>query len=326
MSFPIHRPRRLRQSEAIRRLVRESTLTPSDFICPLFVTSRPDFQQPLGALPGVDLLSGAPLVKEAQMLRELGVPAVLLFAVLEDGEKDAEASLAWSGDGPVQRAIRRLDEEVPGIVVIADLCLCEYLADGNCGLLRDGAIDNDRTLESLQRAALSLAAAGADVIAPSGMMDGVVGALRSALDAEGHHPVATMPYSAKFASALYGPFKTATRSAPAESRHATHQLDCANGRQAMEEIRLDVEEGADLIIVKPALGYLDVVAAARRRFDVPIAAYNVSGEYNMVHHAAAGDADALRRLMLETLVCIKRAGADMIITYFAAAAARALRA
>lgn len=325
MSVPIRRLRRLRQSEAIRRLVRESVLSVDDLICPLFVTGRPDVQEPLGALPSVQLLSGVPLVREVTMLRELGVPAVLLFAVLDDHDKDRAASLSWSVAGPVHQAVRQIKGAVPEIVVIADLCLCEYTVDGHCGFLKDGVIDNDLTLEGLQKAAVSLAASGADVIAPSGMMDGVVSALRSALDAAGFQRVSTMPYSAKFASGLYGPFKAATRSAPVESHHATHQLDVANSRQAMEEIRLDVDEGADVIIVKPALGYLDIVAEARRHFGVPIAAYNVSGEYNMILAAAGDDAASRERLMIEMLTCIKRAGADMIITYFAADAARALR-
>ena len=324
MSFPVQRLRRLRQTDSIRRLVRETALSADDFICPLFVTSRSEVRQPLGALPGVYLLSGAPLLSEVRMLRDLGIPAVLLFCVLEDDEKNQEASAASSSAGPMQQAIKLIKEHVPGIVVIADLCLCEYTADGHCGILKHGVIDNDLTLSRLQAAALSLAAAGADVIAPSGMMDGVVQALRSALDASGFQRVLTMAYSAKFASKLYGPFKDATRSSPSEGKHATHQLDVANSRQAMDEIRLDLEEGADMVIIKPALAYLDIVSKARQRFGVPIAAYNVSGEYNMIL-SAAGDDPALRRaLMLEMLTCIKRAGADMIITYFAVEAARVL--
>jgi porphobilinogen synthase len=324
MSFPQRRLRRLRQTGAIRELVRESSLSASDFVYPLFVTSRPNVHEPLGAIPDVSLLSGAPLESEARRLQQAGIPAVLLFAVLEDHEKDPAAALASSSDGPMQQAIARIRSAAPGLAVIADLCLCEYSSDGHCGVLHNGALDNDLTLARLQQAALSLAAAGAGIIAPSGMMDGIVRSLRQTLDSEGFHDVLTMPYSAKYASALYGPFKTATRSAPAESRHATHQLDPANRRQAMEEIRLDAEEGADIIIVKPAMAYLDVVAAARSEFNLPIAAYQVSGEYNMLHHAAGGNPDALNRLMLEMLLCIKRAGADMIITYFAPTAARLL--
>lgn len=325
MSFPTQRMRRLRQSVSIRRLVQESALRASDLICPLFVTDHANHDETLGSLAGVRLLSGAPLAREVRALDSLGIPAVLLFCVLEDGQKDAAGSLARSGAGPVQQAIGCIKDAVPHMVVIADLCLCEYTADGHCGLLKDGGIDNDTTLAALEQAAVSLAEAGADVIAPSGMMDGAVQALRGALDRAGLAKVLLMPYSAKFASALYGPFKTATRSAPAESHHATHQLDIPNARQAMEEVRLDIEEGADMIIVKPALGYLDIVASIRQRFGVPVAAYNVSGEYNMVQMLAGDDAGYRTRLMLETLGCIKRAGADMIITYFAGDAARALQ-
>jgi len=326
MSFPVHRLRRLRRTESIRRLVRETALSANDFICPLFVTGRSDVKQPLGALPGLHLLSGAPLAEEVRMLYGLGIPAVLLFCVLEDHEKDAAASLACSGAGPMQQAVRVIKQAAPEIVVIADLCLCEYTTDAHCGILKDGEIDNDLTLVRLQEAALSLASAGADVIAPSGMMDGAVQALRAALDGAGFQHVLVMSYSAKFASRLYGPFKSATRSAPSEGRHATHQLDVANARQSLEEIRLDLEEGADMIIVKPALAYLDIVAKARERFDVPIAAYNVSGEYNMILSVSGDDAESRGQMMMEMLTCIKRAGADMIISYFAADAARALAA
>lgn len=325
MSFPTQRMRRLRQNASIRRLVQESALRASDLICPLFVAHHADCDQPLGSLAGVRLLSGAPLAREVRALDSLGIPAVLLFCVLEDGQKDAAGSLACSSAGPVQQAIGCIKDAVPHMVVIADLCLCEYTTDGHCGFLKDGGIDNDTTLAALQKAAISLAEAGADAIAPSGMMDGVVQALRGALDAAGFLKVLMMPYSAKFASALYGPFKTATRSAPAESHHATHQLDIPNSRQALEEVRLDIEEGADMIIVKPALGYLDIVASIRQRFGIPVAAYNVSGEYNMVQALAGNDGSYRTRLMLEALGCIKRAGADMIITYFAPDAARALQ-
>jgi porphobilinogen synthase len=325
MSYPIHRLRRLRQTASVRRLVRETTLSAGNLICPLFVTGLRDARRPLEALPGVSLLSGAPLEGEVRALEDLGVAAVLLFSVLEDHEKDEQASLACSPEGPVQLAVQRIKQAAPGMVVIADLCLCEYTSDGHCGLLKGGHIDNDATLLRLQQAAVSLAAAGSDVIAPSGMMDGMVQAIRSALDGAGFQNVLTMPYSAKFASCLYGPFKTATRSAPSESKHATHQLDVANARQALEEIRMDIEEGADIVIVKPALGYLDIVAAARQRYGIPIAAYSVSGEYNMLLAAAGPNPDCRTRLIIEMLTCIRRSGADMIITYFAAEAARFLR-
>lgn len=325
MSFPVHRPRRLRRTEAIRRLVREVRLAADDFVLPLFVCAEENTRRPLAAIPGVDLLSGEPLLEEAHRIRDLGIPAVLLFAVVDERAKDDEASAAWSPEAPVQRAIRLLKAHVPQLVLIADLCLCEYTRQAHCGLLRQGEIDNAATLAALQKAAVSLAEAGADVVAPSGMMDGSVGALRSALDQAGFARVLTMPYSAKFASRLYGPFKQATQSAPAESLHATHQVDVASGRQALAKIALDVEEGADIVIVKPALGSLDILWQARRRFDVPLAAYHVSGEYNMVLAAARDDPPAAHALMMELLTVIKRAGADMIITYYAKEAAAALR-
>lgn len=303
----------------------EVRLAPDDFILPLFVASGEDVRRPLTAIPGVDLLSGRHLLEEAQAVRDLGIPAVLLFGVAEESAKDDEASLAWSSEGPVQRALNLLKRRVPELVLIADLCLCEYTRHAHCGLLRDGEIDNDLTLAALQKAALSLAQAGADVIAPSGMMDGSVQALRSALDRAGFARVATMPYSAKFASRLYGPFKQATQSAPAESLHATHQVDVADGRQALTKIAHDIEEGADMVIVKPALGFLDILWQARQRFDVPLAAYNVSGEFKMVLASAPEDPGAAHALMMELLTSIKRAGAGMIITYYAKQAAAALR-
>ncbi len=326
MAYPVHRLRRLRRAEGLRNLVRETRLCPEDLIAPLFVASGRDERRPLAALPGVDLLAGSRLVEETRGLVEAGVQAVLLFGVPEDSEKDEGATAAWDPDGCVQRAVRELKRALPGAVVITDLCLCEYTRHGHCGLLRDGEIDNDRTLEAVQKAALAQAEAGADIIAPSGMMDGAVQAIRAVLDRSGFPGVSIMPYSAKFASALYGPFKEATRSAPAESKHATHQVDVANARQALLEIEHDVAEGADIVIVKPALSSLDIIAEARRRFSVPVAAYNVSGEYNMIL-AAAGDSRSERtRLALEILTCIKRAGADLIITYFAREIAGVLRA
>ena len=317
MAFPVHRLRRLRRSQGIRRLVRETRLHVDDLIMPLFVAGEDDVRQPLEALPGVDLLSGRHLNEEARELAALGVPAVLLFGVPQESDKDDGATAAWDPRGCVPRAVRELKRAAPGLVVITDLCLCEYTRHGHCGLLRDGEIDNDLTLEAICRAAVAQAEAGADVVAPSGMMDGTVQAIRRALDGDGHAGVLTMPYSAKFASALYGPFKEATRSAPSESKHATHQVDVADARQALLEIGRDVEEGADIVIVKPALTSLDIIASARREFDVPIAAYNVSGEYNMILAAAEGDPLEKARLALETLTCIKRAGAGLIITYFA---------
>ena len=317
MAFPAHRPRRLRASENLRNLVRENRLSAHDFILPLFVDSQPDSDRPIAALPGCRVLSGEPLAAYARRIREHGVPAVLLFAIAGPGEKDLQASAASRSDGPVQRALDTLKAAAPELVAITDLCLCEYKSDGHCGVLADGRIDNDATLERIGEIAVSFAAAGADVIAPSGLMDGMVAAIRGALDREGYAETATMPYSAKFASALYGPFKAGTDSNPEVGLHATHQMDVANGREAQREIALDLEEGADMIIIKPALTCLDVIREARNRFNVPIAAYHVSGESAMIRAAGAAGAVDAGRMTLEALLSIKRAGADMIITYSA---------
>lgn len=324
MTYPVTRLRRLKRTEGIRRMVRETRVSADDLIYPLFVTGGENFRQPLDAIEGASLLAGAPLVEEAKAVRDLGIPAVLLFAVLEESEKDENAACGYDPGGAVPQAVRRIKHEVPDLVVITDLCLCEYTSHGHCGILVGGEIHNERTLECLCRMALAHARAGVDMVAPSGVMDGVVRALRSALDGEGLQNVATMPYSAKFASALYGPFKAATRSAPRESKHATHQVDVANRRAALHKIRQDIEEGADAVIVKPALTSLDIIAQARAEFPVPIAAYNVSGEHRMLGSLGAGDPAARMRLALEALTCIKRAGADMIITYFAKEVAASL--
>jgi porphobilinogen synthase len=317
MSFPVHRPRRLRASERMRDLVRETRLSPHDFILPLFVSSEPDSDRPIPALPGCRKLSGEPLARFAGQVRDHGVPAVLLFAIAGADERDLTASAASREDGPVQRALAVLKDVAPELVAITDLCLCEYKSDGHCGVLRGGRIDNDATLERIGDIAASFARAGADVIAPSGMMDGMVAAIRGALDREGLAETAVMPYSAKFASELYGPFKAGTDSNPEVGLHSTHQMDVANGREALREIALDLEEGADMIIVKPALTCLDVIREARNHFNVPIAAYHVSGETAMIRAAAqAGSVDAAR-MTREALLSIKRAGADMIITYSA---------
>ncbi len=323
MTFPTHRLRRLRRTESIRRLVRETHLSADNLVCPLFVGAESNLDQPLASLPGVRLLSGDPLGEEARRLQDAGVPAVLLFAVPHDGDKDDTASMASHPDGPAQQATRLIKRVAPDLTVFTDLCLCEYTRSGHCGLLRGSVIDNDLTLDRLRSAAISQAEAGADGIAPSAMMDGMVQTIRGGLDAAGHAQVLTVPYSAKFASRLYGPFKQATRSNPAESRHATHQIDVANGRQALAEIEQDVMEGADIVIIKPALSSLDIVAAARAEFEVPVAAFSVSGEYRMI--LATGESDTERQaLMMELLLSIKRAGADMIITYWAKEAARLL--
>ena len=317
MAFPTHRPRRLRTNAQMRDMVRETLLSPSDFILPLFVASEKDAERPITAMPGCSALSGKPLIKYAKKIRDHGVPAVLLFGIATPEEKDLTASIASGNDGPVQVALKQLKDAVPDLVLIADLCLCEYKSDGHCGILKDGQIDNDITLERIGAIAMAYVRSGADVIAPSGMMDGMVQVIRTALDADDFKNIATMSYSAKFASALYGPFKAGTDSSPEVGLHGTHQMDIANGREAMREIALDLDEGADMIIINPALPCLDVIRDAREKFSVPIAAYQVFGESSMIR--AAGnhgflDADTV---MMESLVCIKRAGADMIITYSA---------
>lgn len=318
------RLRRLRRTGGIRRMVRETKLSPDDFVLPLFVTGDREVSRPLPGIPEARVLSGRHLLDEVRQAAELGIPAVLLFGMPESSARDEEASAAYSPDGAIQRAVRAIREEIPEMVVITDLCLCEYTDHGHCGLLRNGEIDNDATLDCIGRVALSHAGAGADVIAPSGMMDGVVRTLRSALDSAGHQQVMTMPYSAKFASRFYAPFKTATNSVPGISLSDTHQLDIANGRQALTEIRQDVEEGADMVIVKPALTSLDIISQARQSFQVPITAYDVSGTYSLFYNAAGTDLEQRNCMMMEILTCIRRAGADLIISYYAKEAARYL--
>lgn len=320
MGFPLVRMRRLRERSSIRSMVVEASICPDDLVMPLFVTSERDSKVPLEQIPGIKALSGVPLAAEARRLASLGIPAVLLFGLPPADAKDASGSAAYDDNGPAQKAVKTIKDAAPELLVITDLCLCEFTDHGHCGLLKAGKIDNDMTLECISLAALSQARAGADVVAPSGMMDGSVAAIRGVLDANGFQDTLVMPYSAKYASGFYGPFKEATDSSPGESLHSTHQLDPGSFRQAMREIELDIEEGADVIIVKPALPSLDVIHAARREFTIPIAAYQVSGVYDMICRRYAGD--QLYRLMMEVLTCVKRAGADMIITYYAAEAAK----
>jgi porphobilinogen synthase len=321
MPFPQTRLRRLRATRALRGLVRETQLTPSDFVYPMFVAHGIDRREAIEAMPGVDRLSIAHAVGEAGEAAALGIPAVLLFGL--PAAKDEEGSGAWDDEGIVQLATRAIKEAHPDLIVIADLCLCEYTSHGHCGVVRsDGVIDNDATLELLARTATSQVRAGADIIAPSDMMDGRVGAIRAALDDEGHTDTPILAYSAKFASAFYGPFREAADSAPAFGDRRSYQMDPANGDEALREARLDVQEGADIVMVKPALPYLDVLARVRDRWQLPIAAYNVSGEYAMLKAAAANGWLDERRATLEALTSIKRAGADIIITYHAIEAAR----
>jgi porphobilinogen synthase len=323
-AFPVTRLRRLRRTPAVRSLVRETALDVGDLVYPLFVCPGEGVEEPLAGLPGIARRSVDRLCKEVEEAAALGVPAVLLFGIPE--RKDEVGSEAYDDDGIVQRALRELRGRVPELVLITDVCLCEYTTHGHCGLVRDGEVLNDLTLELLGRIAVSHAEAGADAVAPSDMMDGRVGAIRGALDGEGHEAVAIVAYSAKYASAFYGPFREVADSAPAFGDRKSYQMDPANAREALRECALDVDEGADVIMVKPALPYLDVLAAARARFDHPLAAYSVSGEYAMIKAAAARGWVDERQAALETLLAIKRAGADIVVTYFAKEVAGWLRA
>jgi len=323
MSFPETRPRRLRRTPALRRMVRETTLSPDNFIYPLFVCPGKGVRREVASLPGQFHFSADEVVREAEEVAKLGIPSVILFGLPE--KKDEAGSEAWHNEGVVQRALRAIKRAVPELVLAVDACFCEYTSHGHCGVVVDGEIDNDATLDNLGRAALSYARAGADLVAPSGMMDGFVGFLRDSLDEENFERVGLLAYSAKFASGYYGPFRTAVDSTPAFGDRAGYQMDPANVREAMRELALDVEEGADIVMVKPALAYLDVIAEARSEFDVPIAAYNVSGEYAMLKAAAEKGWIDYDRVMMETLLSIRRAGADIILTYHAKEAARLLR-
>jgi porphobilinogen synthase len=314
-TFPVTRLRRLRRTDALRSLVRETKLELGDLVYPLFVCPGEGVEEPLEGLPGIARRSVDLLCEEAAEAARLGVPGVLLFGIPE--EKDEAASGAYDDDGIVQQALRALTAQVPGLILVTDVCLCEYTSHGHCGVVREGEILNDLSLELLAKTALSHVEAGADVVAPSDMMDGRVGAIRSVLDAEGYEQIPIVAYSAKFASAFYGPFREVAESAPAFGDRRSYQMDPANVREALRECELDVAEGADMIMIKPALPYLDVIRGARERFDLPIAAYNVSGEYAMIKAAAASGWLDEQRAALETLTGIKRAGADIIFTYWA---------
>ncbi len=322
MNFPDYRPRRLRQNDNFRRMIRETTLSVDNLIYPLFVVPGTKVKKPIASMPGIFQLSVDHIVRETQRVKALGIPAVLLFGIPE--RKDEIASGAMAADGIVQRAIRGIKEKVPDILVITDVCLCEYTNHGHCGMLERGEVANDATLEVLAETAVSHAKAGADMVAPSAMMDGQIGALREGLDEAGFETVPIMAYSAKYASCFYGPFRDAAESAPAFGDRRAYQMDPANSDEAIREISLDVAEGADIIMVKPALAYLDIIRRAKEEFDLPLAAYNVSGEFAMIKAAAQmGWLDG-ERAMLESLIAIRRAGADMIITYFAPEAAQIL--
>jgi len=312
--------RRLRRSQALRDLVRETRLSPQQFVYPLFVTHGENVRREIESMPGQYQLSLDMLDAEAKELRALGIPAVLLFGL--PASKDDAGSEAYADDGIVQRAVRELKRAAPGLAVITDVCLCEYTSHGHCGVVVDGEVDNDQTLPLLARTAVSHARAGADIVAPSDMMDGRVAAIRAALDEAGFAHTPIMAYAAKQASAFYGPFRVAAESAPQFGDRRGYQMDPANAREAMREIEADIEEGADIVMVKPALPNLDLIARARERFDLPLAAYNVSGEYAMVKAAAAAGYLDERSVTLEVLTAIRRAGADVIITYHAKEAAR----
>jgi porphobilinogen synthase len=322
MAFPSHRMRRLRATEPLRNLVRETHLEPSQFVLPLFACPGEGVRREIGAMPGNYQLSIDELVKECAETESLGVGGVMLFGLPET--KDEWASEGYAEDGIVQRAVRAIKREVPRLLVITDVCNCEYTSHGHCGKVVDGDVDNDATLEWLAASAVSHARAGADMVAPSDMMDGRVAAIRKALDQNDFQKTPILSYAAKFASVFYGPFREAAESAPQFGDRRSYQMDPANGREAMREIELDIEEGADMIMVKPAMPYLDLIRQARDRFDVPVAAYQVSGEFSMIVAAARNGWLDHDRAMLESLTSIRRAGAGVILTYFAKAAARAL--
>ncbi|HPK54071.1 MAG TPA: porphobilinogen synthase [Smithellaceae bacterium] len=315
MQFPEYRPRRLRKNENFRRLVRETRVSVDGLIYPLFVVPGKNVKKPIQAMPGVSQMSVDNIVKETQIVRDLGIPAVLLFGI--PAHKDELASGAFAKNGIIQQAVARIKKEVPDILTVTDVCLCEYTSHGHCGMLDQDTVDNDSTLEVLAETAVSHARAGADMVAPSAMMDGQIAAIRESLDENDFDDIPIMAYAAKHASCFYGPFREAAESAPQFGDRKAYQMDPANGDEAMREITLDVAEGADIIMVKPALPYLDIICRARQEFDLPLAAYNVSGEYAMVKAAASLGWLDEERAMLESLTAIKRAGADIIITYWA---------
>jgi porphobilinogen synthase len=319
----LHRPRRLRTREGVRALVRETRLAPENLVLPLFACPGEGVRREVSSMPGVFNLSVDEIARESARAFDAGVPAIILFGLPES--KDETATGAYAERGIVQEAIRAVRRAVPEMVVIADTCLCEYTSHGHCGVVREGEVLNDESLELIARTAVSQAEAGADIVAPSAMMDGQVGAIRDGLDDAGFGGVAIMAYAVKYASAFYGPFREAADSAPAFGDRRAYQMDAANAREAMREAELDVMEGADFLMVKPATPYLDILRAVRERFDLPLAAYHVSGEYAMIKAAAGRGWIDEKRVMMETLTCIRRAGADVILTYYAVEAARELR-
>ena len=313
--FPNLRPRRLRKNENIRRLVRETRITLDDLIYPIFVRYGENIVEEVPSMPGVYRYSVDKVADAVKEVRDLGIPAVILFGIPE--HKDEVGSDTWSEEGIIQQALRKIKSEVPDIYVITDVCFCEYTSHGHCGVLHDHEVDNDLTLENLKKQVVSHAENGADMVAPSGMMDGMVKVIREALDEAGFKHIPIMAYSAKFASAFYGPFRDAAESAPAFGDRRSYQMDPANSREALKEVLMDIEEGADIVMVKPALAYLDIISKVKENVLVPVCAYNVSGEYSLIKAAGRLGWVDEKRVMWETLLSIKRAGADMIITYFA---------
>jgi porphobilinogen synthase len=322
MEFPEYRPRRLRQNENFRRMVRETRLGVDNLIMPLFVVPGTRVNRPVASMPGVAQLSVDRLVEECKEIRDLGIPAIILFGIPET--KDSAGSGAYAENGIVQQALRTLKKQVPNLLLITDVCLCEYTDHGHCGVVADGDVDNDATLDLLAKEALSHAKAGADMVAPSDMMDGRIGMIRETLDEEGFDQIPIMAYAAKFASGFYGPFREAAESAPQFGDRRSYQMDPPNAEEALREVQLDIDEGADIVMVKPALPYLDLIWRVKETFGHPLAAYNVSGEYAMIKAAAHNGWLDEERVMMEMLIAIRRAGADMILTYFAKDAARLL--
>ncbi len=320
MPFPIHRPRRLRSNDTLRRMVRETRLSVDDLIYPMFICPGEGVREPIGAMPGVNQLSVDQGVEECREVAGLGIPAVILFGIPES--KDAAGTGAYADDGIVQQAIRAIKQNVPELMVITDVCLCEYTDHGHCGVIKDDDVQNDPTLQLLVKTSLSHVHAGADMVAPSDMMDGRIGAIRTALDEENLTHIPIMAYSAKYASAYYGPFREAAGSTPQFGDRRSYQMDPPNTNEALREVEMDLEEGADIVMVKPALAYLDIIQRVKSTFEVPLAAYNVSGEYAMIKAAGQMGWIDEDRVMMESLVAIKRAGADLILTYFAKDAAK----
>jgi len=323
MGFPEYRPRRLRKTDNLRRMVRETRLSVDNLVMPLFVVPGSRVSNPVKSMPGVAQLSVDRAVEECKAIRDLGLPAVILFGIPD--KKDSEGSGAYSDRGIIQQALRAIKQNVPDLVLITDVCLCEYTDHGHGGVVIDGDVDNDSTLDLLAKEAVSHAKAGADIVAPSDMMDGRIGTIREALDEEGFDQIPIMAYAAKFASGFYGPFRDAAESTPQFGDRRSYQMDPPNGDEALREVQLDIDEGADIVMVKPALAYLDLIWRVKEAFGYPVAAYNVSGEYAMIKAAAQNGWLDEERVMMEALVAMRRAGADLILTYFATAAAQLLQ-